>query len=329
MEDNILEVTDLTTSFKGVEGKIKAVDGISFNLKRGKVLGIVGESGCGKSITAMSIMRLVEKQGGLIEAGKVLFEGKDLLKLSDLDMNSIKGNEISMIFQEPMISLNPVLKIGDQIGEILKVHRNVKGNDNKKRVIEMLNLVGIKRADEIINEYPHKLSGGMCQRVMIAMALCCTPKLLIADEPTTALDVTVQAQVLDLINDLKDELNMSVIFITHDLGVICEVADDVMVMYAGNIVEKASIDEIFDNPVHPYTIGLINSRPENFKKGEPLKCIRGKVPNLSDILEGCPFADRCDYVMDKCKKHKPDLKIIKPGHEVRCFRYDLEKEGNL
>lgn len=329
MEDNILEVTDLTTSFNGYEGKIKAVDEVSFNLKRGKVLGIVGESGCGKSITAMSIMRLVEKQNGLIEKGSILFEGKDLLELKDSDMNSIKGNEISMIFQEPMISLNPVLKIGDQIGEILKVHRNVKGNENKKRVIEMLKLVGIKRADEIINEYPHKLSGGMCQRVMIAMALCCTPKLLIADEPTTALDVTVQAQVLDLINDLKDKLNMSVIFITHDLGVICEVADDVMVMYAGNIVEKASAEEIFDNPVHPYTIGLINSRPENFKKGEPLKCIRGKVPKLSDVLEGCPFADRCDYVMDKCMKYKPHLKIIKDGHEVRCFRYDLKEEGKL
>lgn len=319
MQDNILQVKNLTTSFKTDEGKIKAVDEVSFDLKRGNVLGIVGESGCGKSITVMSLMRLVEKENGVIENGQVLFEGKNLLELNDLEINKVRGSEISMIFQEPMISLNPVLKIGDQIGEILKVHRNIRGEDNRNRVLEMLKLVGIKREEEIINSYPHQLSGGMCQRVMIAMALCLTPKLLIADEPTTALDVTVQAQVLDLINDLKDKLNMSVIFITHDLGVICELADEVMVMYAGVVVEKATIEELFDNPKHPYTIGLINSRPENFKKGEPLKCIKGKVPKLSEISEGCPFANRCDYVMEICREKKPRLKQLSEGHEVRCF----------
>lgn len=319
MQDNILQVKNLTTSFKTDEGKIKAVDGVSFDLKRGKVLGIVGESGCGKSITVMSLMRLVEKENGVIENGQVFFEGKNLLELNELEINKVRGSEISMIFQEPMISLNPVLKIGDQIGEILKVHRNITGEDNRNRVLEMLKLVGIKREEEIINSYPHQLSGGMCQRVMIAMALCLTPKLLIADEPTTALDVTVQAQVLDLINDLKDKLNMSVIFITHDLGVICELADEVMVMYAGMVVEKATIEELFDNPKHPYTIGLINSRPENFNKGEPLKCIKGKVPKLSEISEGCPFANRCDYVMEICRDKKPSLKQLSEGHEVRCF----------
>ncbi|MBZ9633598.1 ABC transporter ATP-binding protein [Clostridium sp. FP1] len=329
MEDNILEVRDLSTSFKVSGGRFKAVDGVSFKLKRGKVLGIVGESGCGKSVTAMSIMRLIEKQNGLIENGEVLFEGINLLDLKELDMNRVRGNEISMIFQEPMISLNPVIKIGNQIGEILKVHRNITGAQNKKRVIEMLKLVGIKREEEIINEYPHQLSGGMCQRVMIAMALCCTPKLLIADEPTTALDVTVQAQALDLINDIKDKFNMSVIVITHDLGVICEVSDEVMVMYAGNVVEKAPVEEIFDNPIHPYTIGLMNSRPENFKRGEPLKCIKGKVPKLSELSEGCKFVNRCDYAMDICKRCKPRLKTIKSGHDVSCFKYDLEGEGKL
>lgn len=329
MDDNILEVKNLTTSFKVDEGKVKAVDDVSFNLKRGKVLGIVGESGCGKSITAMSIMRLIGSKNGLIENGQVLFEGKNLLELNDLEMNKVRGNEISMIFQEPMISLNPVLKIGDQIGEILKVHKNIIGAENKKRVLEMLRLVGIKREEEILNVYPHQLSGGMCQRVMIAMALACTPKFLIADEPTTALDVTVQAQVLELVNDIKDKFEMSVMFITHDLGVICEVADEVMVMYAGSVVEKAPIEDIFDNPKHPYTIGLINSRPENFKKGEPLKCINGKVPKLSEISEGCPFSDRCDYVKDICKINKPKLKTISEGHDVRCFRYDCKEEGKI
>ncbi|SFB40058.1 ABC transporter ATP-binding protein [Clostridium frigidicarnis] len=329
MDDNILEVKNLTTSFKVDEGKVKAVDKVSFDLKRGKVLGIVGESGCGKSITAMSIMGLVGAKNGLIENGQVLFEGKNLLDLNGLEINKVRGNEISMIFQEPMISLNPVLKIGDQIGEILKVHKNIIGAENKKRVLEMLRLVGIKREEEILNVYPHQLSGGMCQRVMIAMALACTPKLLIADEPTTALDVTVQSQVLELINDIKDKFEMSVMFITHDLGVICEVADEVMVMYAGSVVEKAPIEDIFDNPKHPYTIGLINSRPENFKKGEPLKCINGKVPKLSEISEGCLFSDRCDYVKDICKINKPKLKAISEGHDVRCFRYDWKEEGKI
>lgn len=321
MKDTILEVKDLITTFKVDEGKFRAVDEVNFTVEKGRSLGIVGESGCGKSITAMSIMRLIEKHNGTIESGQVIFNGKDLLKLREIDMNVIRGNEISMIFQEPMIALNPVLKIGNQIGEMLKIHKNITGKENKNRVLEMLKLVGIKKENEIINSYPHQLSGGMCQRVMIAMALSCSPKLLIADEPTTALDVTIQAQILDLINEVKEKLDMSVIFITHDLGVICEVADDVMVMYAGKVVEKASVKEIFDNPLHPYTIGLINSRPENFKRGERLKCIEGNVPKFSESSAGCEFLDRCFTSMDICKNSKPTLKGIKSGHEVRCFKY--------
>ena len=324
---NILEVKNLTTSFNTNKNKIKAVDGVSFNLKEGKVLGIVGESGCGKSMTAMSIMGLIESQNGNIDNGEIMFNEKNLLSLNLNELDKIRGNEIAMIFQEPMIALNPVLKIKDQIGEVIKVHKNIVAEENKKKVLEFLNLVGIKRAEEVLNSYPHQLSGGMCQRVMIAMALICIPKLLIADEPTTALDVTVQAQVLELINNLKDKFNMSVLFITHDLGVICEVADEVMVMYAGKIVEKAKVEDIFDSPKHPYTIGLINSRPENFKRGEIPKCIKGKVPKLTELPEGCSFYERCDFRMDICQNERPKLNFVGKEHEVSCFKYNLKSDG--
>lgn len=324
---NILEVKNLTTSFNTNKNKIKAVDGVSFNLKEGKVLGIVGESGCGKSMTAMSIMGLIESQNGNIDNGEIMFNEKNLLSLNLNELDKIRGNEIAMIFQEPMIALNPVLKIKDQIGEVIKVHRNIVAEENKKKVLEFLNLVGIKRAEEVLNSYPHQLSGGMCQRVMIAMALICIPKLLIADEPTTALDVTVQAQVLELINNIKNKFNMSVLFITHDLGVICEVADEVMVMYAGKIVEKAKVEDIFDSPKHPYTIGLINSRPENFKRGEIPKCIKGKVPKLTELPEGCSFYERCDFRMDICQNERPKLNFVGKEHEVSCFKYNLKSDG--
>lgn len=324
---NILEVKNLTTSFNTNKNKIKAVDGVSFNLKEGKVLGIVGESGCGKSMTAMSIMGLIESQNGNIDNGEIMFNEKNLLSLNLNELDKIRGNEIAMIFQEPMIALNPVLKIKDQIGEVIKVHKNIVAEENKKKVLEFLNLVGIKRAEEVLNSYPHQLSGGMCQRVMIAIALICIPKLLIADEPTTALDVTVQAQVLELINNLKDKFNMSVLFITHDLGVICEVADEVMVMYAGKIVEKAKVEDIFDSPKHPYTIGLINSRPENFKRGEIPKCIKGKVPKLTELPEGCSFYERCDFRMDICQNEMPKLNFVGKEHEVSCFKYNLKSDG--
>ena len=324
---NILEVKNLTTSFNTNKNKIKAVDGVSFNLKEGKVLGIVGESGCGKSMTAMSIMGLIESQNGNIDNGEIMFNEKNLLSLNLNELDKIRGNEIAMIFQEPMIALNPVLKIKDQIGEVIKVHKNIVAEENKKKVLEFLNLVGIKRAEEVLNSYPHQLSGGMCQRVMIAMALICIPKLLIADEPTTALDVTVQAQVLELINNIKNKFNMSVLFITHDLGVICEVADEVMVMYAGKIVEKAKVEDIFDSPKHPYTIGLINSRPENFKRGEIPKCIKGKVPKLTELPEGCSFYERCDFRMDICQNERPKLNFVGKEHEVSCFKYNLKSDG--
>ncbi|WP_040328276.1 ABC transporter ATP-binding protein [Clostridium ihumii] len=324
---NILEVKNLTTSFNTNKNKIKAVDGVSFNLKEGKVLGIVGESGCGKSMIAMSIMGLIESQNGNIDNGEIMFNEKNLLSLNLNELDKIRGNEIAMIFQEPMIALNPVLKIKDQIGEVIKVHKNIVAEENKKKVLEFLNLVGIKRAEEVLNSYPHQLSGGMCQRVMIAMALICIPKLLIADEPTTALDVTVQAQVLELINNIKNKFNMSVLFITHDLGVICEVADEVMVMYAGKIVEKAKVEDIFDSPKHPYTIGLINSRPENFKRGEIPKCIKGKVPKLTELPEGCSFYERCDFRMDICQNERPKLNFVGIEHEVSCFKYNLKSDG--
>ncbi|QOR34056.1 ABC transporter ATP-binding protein [Clostridium sp. 'deep sea'] len=330
MSVNILKMRNLVTSFNTSEGKVVAVNGVDIDIEEGKVLGVVGESGCGKSVTSLSIMKLLPKENGFIEEGSIEFNGQDIVTLSEYEMQSIRGNDIAMIFQEPMTALNPVLRIGEQIGETLDIHQNIKlkSSENKERCIELLNLVGIPRAEQIINEYPHQLSGGMRQRVMIAMALSCKPKLLIADEPTTALDVTIQAQVLDLIRQLKDQLDMSIMFITHDLGVIAEMADKVVVMYAGKIVEKADTYNLFTNPQHPYTKGLLASRPDTLSRSEKLRCIKGMVPSPLNMPKGCAFAPRCDYCQDKCLVEMPELKNYKKNHSVRCWLMDQGGLGN-
>lgn len=321
MEKELLKVNKLKTTFNTSEGKITAVNDVSFKVYEGKILGIVGESGCGKSVTSMSIMRLLDDSISKIEEGEVIFEGTDILKLSEKEMRSIRGNKLAMIFQEPMTSLNPVFTIGQQIGEAIKIHQKIKGKENKQKSIEMLKLVGISMPEKIINEYPHQLSGGMRQRVMIAMALSCNPKLIIADEPTTALDVTIQAQVLELMKKLSEELKTSIILITHDLGVIAEMADDVIVMYAGRIVEECTVQDIFENSKHPYTKGLLYSRTENVRKGERLHNIPGMVPNLKDMIAGCSFNPRCEKCMDICKEKMPELIEVENRHKVRCWLY--------
>lgn len=321
MTEVLLEVNNLTTCFKTTNRNIKVVDDINLIIEKGKVLGIVGESGCGKSITSLSIMGLVPKPNGFIENGQILFNGVDLLKLNENEMQSLRGNEIAMIFQEPMTALNPVFTIGDHIGEILKIHKDLKGKENKRSCIELLDMVGLPRPEKVFNEYPHQLSGGMRQRVMIAMALSCNPQLLIADEPTTALDVTVQAQILDLIKNLKNINKTSILFITHDLGVIAEIADDVVVMYSGKVMEETSVQDVFNQPLHPYTIGLLNSRPEGIKRGEKLKCISGMVPDPSHMPKGCAFSPRCTKCMDICKEKIPELVEVNTSHKVRCWLY--------
>lgn len=318
----VLEVKNLATVFKTSEGIVKAVDDVSFYVKRGKVLGIVGESGSGKSVTALSIMGLLPKKIGKIESGEVLFNGKDITDLTEKDMGKIRGNKIAMIFQEPMTALNPVFSIGWQIGEALEIHQNIKGTKQKETIIELLRMVKIPQPEKIIDAYPNQLSGGMRQRVMIAMALCCQPELLIADEPTTALDVTIQAQVLALMNQLKKDLGTSMMFITHDLGVIAEMADDVVVMYKGKIVEACSAVELFKNPKHPYTYGLIQSRPENFVKGKKLYFIKGMISNNLEEIKGCVFAARCEHCMPKCRERMPELEEIEVDHQVRCWLHE-------
>ncbi|MBM7563060.1 ABC transporter ATP-binding protein, partial [Fusibacter tunisiensis] len=283
---NILEVKDLTTYFFTDKGVVKAVDGNSFTLKEGETLGIVGESGCGKSITAMSILNLIEKPGKIVK-GSIKFNGEELVGIADKKMRTYRGNEISMIFQEPMTSLNPVFRIGDQIGESLILHQGMTKKESYVKAVELLNLVGIPRAEKVVRDYPHQLSGGMRQRVMIAMALACNPKVLIADEPTTALDVTIQAQILSLMNDLQKKTNTAIMLITHDLGVVAQMAHDVLVMYSGKIVESASAVEIFDNPKHPYTVGLLHSIPNLDEDRERLNSIDGIVPNPFELPEGC------------------------------------------
>lgn len=325
MENLVLDVKNLVTEFKTEEGRVKAVNDVSFKVKKGKILGIVGESGCGKSVTSLSIMRLLSEKSSIISGGEVLFQDKNLLNLSNKEMRSIRGNEIAMIFQEPMTALNPVFTIGFQIGEVLELHKGLKGKKNKEKCIELLKRVGIPRAEYVLDEYPHQLSGGMRQRVMIAMALACNPKLLIADEPTTALDVTIQAQVLEIMKSLVDEYGMSVIFITHDLGVIAEVAEDVVVMYSGKVIEETSVQEIFNNPMHCYTEGLMNSRAAIAKKGERLNCINGMVPSLNNMPKGCAFEPRCKKAMSICKERMPELLEVKDGHKVRCWAVEVEK----
>ncbi|MFB5266367.1 ABC transporter ATP-binding protein [Paenibacillus enshidis] len=316
---NLLEVKELKTVFKTGSGAVPAVNRVSFSVHAGETLAIVGESGCGKSVTSLSIMRLVAAPGE-IAGGEVRFEDKDLLKLSAKEMRNYRGNEISMIFQEPMTSLNPVFTIGNQIGEVLRRHEGLSKQEARRRSIDMLERVGIPGAARVIGQFPHQLSGGMRQRVMIAIALACRPKLLIADEPTTALDVTIQAQILDLIGTLSREENTGVILITHDLGVVAEMADRVAVMYAGEIVEEANVYELFEHPGHPYTIGLMGSLPKMTEQKERLHSIPGTVPNLLDMPAGCPFHPRCPYAADVCLRIKPELEQKKEGHLVRCHR---------
>jgi oligopeptide/dipeptide ABC transporter ATP-binding protein len=320
----ILDVRDLQTYFYTEDGVVKAVDGVNFSVKAGQVLGLVGESGCGKSVTSLSIMRLVGIPGK-ITGGEIFFEGKDLLKLSEGEMVKMRGDRMSMIFQQPQSSLNPVFRVGDQVAEVLEIHKGMKRKEAWAKAVELLTLVGIPDPSRKVEAYPHEMSGGQAQRVMIAMALALSPKLLIADEPTTALDVTIQAQILDLIRGLREKLDTAVILITHDLGVIAEMADQVAVMYAGEIVEYADAAPIFAKPLHPYTQGLIGSIPILGKVVDRLEVIPGLVPNLIDLPAGCRFAPRClqrqKYGLQICLEHKPELVEIETGHTVRCWLY--------
>lgn len=324
MGEKILEVNHLKTYFHTDAGLSKAVNDVSFFVEKGKTLGIVGESGCGKSITSLSIMGLVETPPGEIAGGEIIFEGEDLLKKNEKEMSKIRGKKIAMIFQEPMTSLNPVFTIGQQLIETLMLHEDMTKKQAKERAIEMLKMVKIPLAEKRFHEYPHQLSGGMRQRVMIAMALCCNPELLICDEPTTALDVTIQAQILDLINELKEKTGTSVMMITHDLGVIAEIADDVMVMYAGKIVERATCDQIFEKPMHPYTYGLMQCIPKlDDDDTERLSVIEGMVPSFDDMPKGCAFCPRCKEAREICKQKMPELTEVE-GRMVRCFKYTQE-----
>jgi oligopeptide/dipeptide ABC transporter ATP-binding protein len=323
MNQPLLDVRDLHTVFDTPEGRLDAVDRVSFQVFPGETLGLVGESGCGKSVTALSLLRLVPSPPGSIEGGEIRFQEKDLLKLPEAEMRAVRGNHISMIFQEPMTSLNPVFTIGSQISEAIELHQKLGRREVRERVIETLHLVGIPSPEERLNDYPHQLSGGMRQRVMIAMALSCNPMLLIADEPTTALDVTIQAQILDLINRLKEELTMSVLLITHDLGIIAEVAQRVVVMYAGRVVETSGVEAIFGQPHHPYTVGLLGSLPRlgrgEGSRRERLQAIPGNVPTLFDREPACPFEERCPRVMDRCRREDPPLEEVGADHWVACF----------
>jgi len=325
MNKNLVQIKNLKTYFYTEDGIVKAVDDVSFNIRKGEIIGVVGESGCGKSVTAMSIMRLIPSPPGKIVQGEILFEDKKILELKDDEMRKIRGNDIAVIFQEPMTSLNPIFTIGYQIQEVIMLHQKLNKVQSKKKAIEMLKLVGVPRADEIVECYPHELSGGMRQRAMIAMAVSCNPKLLIADEPTTALDVTIQAQILDIMKDLKKKLNTSIMLITHDLGVIAEMAEYVVVMYAGKVIEEAPVIELFKNPMHPYTEGLMKSKPSLDKDVKRLYSIPGQVPNPINMPEECYFCARCLRAMDICKKQQPPIKEIRPGHKVACFLYDGQK----
>ncbi len=323
----LLEVKNLETEFKVKRGLVKAVNGVSFEIEKGEILAVVGESGSGKSVTSLSVMGLIEKPGR-ISKGEIIFDGKDLTKLSKKEMQAIRGDKISMIFQEPMTSLNPVYRIKDQIMESILTHTKMTKKEAEEHAVEMLRLVGIPDPERRAEDYPHQMSGGMRQRVMIAMALACNPELLIADEPTTALDVTIQAQILDLINSLREKLNMSVLLITHDLGVVAETADKVVVMYCGRVVEKGTVEDIFTDPRHPYTRGLLDSIPRMDKDVKPLYMIKGIVPDPTNLPKGCPFADRCDRCMDKCREAMPKLVKTGEGRAVRCFleNDDVEEE---
>jgi oligopeptide transport system ATP-binding protein len=319
----LLEVKNLKTQFFTQDGVVKAVDDVSFYVMPGETLGVVGESGSGKSMTGLSIMRLIPNPPGKIVQGEVTFNGRDILKMSEEQVRSIRGNDIAMIFQDPMTSLNPVLTINRQISEALQLHMGMNKEQAKRRSIELLKMVGIPNAEERVGQYPHQFSGGMRQRVMIAMALSCNPKLLIADEPTTALDVTIQAQILDLMRTLQNETGTGVIMITHSMGVVAGMADRVQVMYAGHIVETASTEEIFANPRHPYTVGLMKSIPRlDARSKEKLQPIRGLPPDLIDLPDMCPFVPRCNYAREKCEQKNPPLIQVAPGHHSACWFWE-------
>lgn len=323
--DNILEVTNLTTQFKTIHGVVKAVDGVSFNLKPNEVLGVVGESGCGKSVTFRSVLRLIERPGEIV-AGDIVYQGRNLVRLSESEMQKIRGKSISMIFQQPQNTLNPLFTIGAQIGEVFRLHSNYGKKEIRERTLTLLRKVGIPDPETKIDAYPFEMSGGQAQRVMIAMALAFNPDVLIADEPTTALDVTIQAQIIDILMELRRSFRTAIIMITHNMGIIAETADRVVVMYAGVVVEHAEVNELFKNPRHPYTKGLLKSIPRIGDVRESLHTIPGSVPNLIDAKPGCRFADRCEFCMPRCRKEEPPL--LETGvseHQSRCW---LEVEGN-
>ncbi|RSK27182.1 ABC transporter ATP-binding protein [Bacillus sp. HMF5848] len=326
MSEEVLKVNDLTVTISDDGDEFSVVHHISFSVKAGETLGIVGESGCGKSMTSLAIMRLLPEPPAKIKTGEIIYKGENLLSLSKRKMRDIRGNQISMIFQEPMTSLNPVMTIGKQLNEVILLHNHMTKKQAKERAIEMLKMVGIPRAEQIFNSHPHELSGGMRQRVMIAISLACNPNMLIADEPTTALDVTIQAQILHLMNDLKQKMNTSILFITHDLGVVAEMCDRVIVMYAGEIVEEADVDTIFNNPKHPYTKALLASIPKAHQKEESLYYLKGQVPTPNSERKGCRFQDRCSHVMDICQQEHPSMLRISDTHTCRCLLYT--EEGN-
>jgi oligopeptide transport system ATP-binding protein len=316
----LLEVNELRTHFYTQDGIVQAVNGVSFHLDKGETLGIVGESGCGKSVSVMSLLRLIPQPPGKIVGGEVLFDGEDLLNVSDKEIRRVRGNKVAMIFQDPMTSLNPVLTIGRQIGEALELHTGMSREEARKRSAELLSMVGIPQADMRLDDYPHQFSGGMRQRAMIAMGLACNPQLLIADEPTTALDVTIQAQIVELVKYLRDEIGMAVIWITHDLGVVAGLADRMMVMYAGMVVEEAPVKAIYGEPYHPYTIGLLGSLPRLDEiREEKLSSIEGLPPDLIALPEGCPFEPRCVYAIEECKMERPMLELVGPKHRAACW----------
>jgi oligopeptide transport system ATP-binding protein len=316
----LLEVNGLKTQFFTQDGVVKAVDDVSFFVNEGETLGIVGESGCGKSVSVLSVMRLIAQPPGKIVGGEVLFDGQDLLKVSDDEIRKVRGNKIAMIFQDPMTSLNPVLTIGRQIREALELHMGMSTDESRKRSAELLAMVGIPEAGDRLSDYPHQFSGGMRQRAMIAMALACNPRLLIADEPTTALDVTIQAQIVELVKRLRDEMGMAIIWITHDLGVIAGLADRMQVMYAGHVVEEAPVKELYADPRHPYTLGLLGSLPRlDELRREKLRSIEGLPPDLIDLPPGCPFEPRCLYALEKCRQERPRLEPVGPKHRIACW----------
>ncbi|EKS8355210.1 peptide ABC transporter ATP-binding protein [Bacillus cereus] len=325
MSKAVIELKDLQTHFQTDEGTVKAVNHVSFAVREGETVCVVGESGCGKSVTALSIMGLIAESGSVV-GGDILYEGKSLLGMKEKELRSLRGNDIAMIFQEPMTSLNPVFTVGEQIVETLREHELLSKNEAYKKAIELIRKVGIARADEIVHSYPHELSGGMLQRIMIAVALSCNPKLLIADEPTTALDVTIQAQILDLLRQVKEEFKTSILLITHDLGVVAEMADYVVVMYGGKVIEEAPVLEIFQNPKHPYTKGLLKSKPVMGKRIDKLYSIPGQVPNLVGLGEFCYFSGRCEHCMEICEKEAPNLNVNDENHKVACWLYEERAE---